>query len=98
MSTATETVTVSELEEMLSNDVPCGGNTVPENVPCPHNAAAVLVSSHLCPMTSDPKEFKCVACYEVWLAHVLRKTLGKGNVNCRTCSWRGLAWGLYRPL
>ena len=97
MSTATETISVSELEEMLSNEIPCGGNLVPEKQPCPHDAAAVLVSSHHCP-TGDPKQFKCVACYEVWLAHVLHKTRGKGNVRCGFCNWDGFAWGLYRPL
>lgn len=64
----TDTITreVTELEEMLSAEVPCGGNEFPRARPCPHKAPAVVVgpAGHT---HGNPKSFKCLDCFTEWI-------------------------------
>ena len=91
---STETISISDLEEMLSNNLPCGGNITPKKRPCPHNAEAILVSSHNCPMGQIPQDLKCFSCYEIWRA----SNNDVDRVRCPSCGWIGSIFGLYRPL
>lgn len=88
-------VGVSELEALLEEEVPCGGNACPK-APCPYDAPAVLRCS-CCPHATEPTDFKCVACYSIWLASVIRSG---GSVYCHDCGRvtpANLAHLLYRP-
>lgn len=63
----TDTITreVVELEELLSEEVPCGGNDAPVSRDCPWGAPAILVSTHRCRRMSK-RAAKCLQCFLEW--------------------------------
>ncbi|AER47965.1 hypothetical protein COURTHOUSE_114 [Mycobacterium phage Courthouse] len=66
--TAPATISVTEMEEMFSWEIPCGGNRFPFARECPEQAAATLVNSHSIECEGDqPVFYKCDFCYSIWL-------------------------------
>lgn len=69
MSTQLDKRTTTELEELFSQEVPCGGNLTPSSRPCPHQAAAklALVRWCSCEYSDADKFFKCFSCWADWV-------------------------------
>lgn len=95
MSTATDVVSVEELEAHFELEVPCGGNSFPHDRPCPAQAGAILVSSHNCG-NRIPEDFKCLDCYMEWLRAILVQY--DGRCRCTACKTLMIADKVYRPL
>lgn len=91
--TAALTDSVSLLEEMFAQDVPCGGNHFPVDRRCPNEAAAELANTHV-NCRFDPANFKCGPCYMEWLAaaHHAEACV------CTVCGWSAPPWDWYRPI
>lgn len=54
-----------DLELLLMESIPCGGNSFPENRPCPRDAEAEYAyCACRCPISG--KGFKCDACFQEW--------------------------------
>lgn len=88
---------IVEMEEWLSEDVPCGGNLFPVTMDCPDSAAATLVNWHMVRCDGSPKGLKCQRCYEIWHAAVTTKFLYSDYAACR-CGHREPISELYQPL
>ena len=73
---STETISIADLEEHLSLDVPCGGNTFPLKRACPNSAVAILVKFRCC-NADGPEAFKCLKCYVEWRAYDNGNDLGR---------------------
>lgn len=64
--TFTDTEVDHDLDELVPEQIPCGGNEVPVKRPCPHNAPATLVAVGCCEAARKPSVFKCFECYREW--------------------------------
>ncbi|AWH13938.1 hypothetical protein SEA_EJIMIX_119 [Mycobacterium phage Ejimix] len=91
----TQTISIIELEEMLSSEVPCGGNSVPVARDCPHNAPATLISRHQMTCTGNPRALKCADCHLQWLRYALSRS---GWGRCAGCGRKWPAEEMYQPL
>lgn len=80
----TLTAPVTDLEEMLEDFVPCGGNNFPVRHSCTREATWIRRES-IC--TCVPmKRFKCDQCYEEWLTAAT--SIGRPGAkwtNCPVC-------------
>ena len=87
----TETLSVSELEEVFALEIPCGGNNTPEKRPCPGSAPAVLVKAHAsCGM--EAPDFKCIDCHALWAAQDFP------TASCKHCGLQMVRRAWYRKL
>ncbi|AEK09505.1 hypothetical protein LITTLEE_125 [Mycobacterium phage LittleE] len=91
---STETVSVTELEEMLSDEIPCGGTRRPTVRDCPNQATAILACRHALACHGNRSAMKCFSCYSIWL----QAALDDGRpVRC-SCGWSTHATEVYTPL
>ncbi|AXF51605.1 hypothetical protein CONSTELLA_115 [Mycobacterium phage Constella] len=91
---STETVSIAELEEVLSDEIPCGGIRWPTPRDCPNQATAMLVCRHALACLGRKSDMKCFSCYSTWL----RAALDDGRrVRCG-CGWSAHATEVYTPL
>jgi hypothetical protein len=94
--TSTETISVSDLEEMLESEVPCGGVKGLGMTPCPEGNAAEFASYRCCAVADSPCGLKCHDCYGKWL-HWAGST-GTGHARCTGCQLRMPIPEWYRPI
>jgi hypothetical protein len=80
----------AELEEWLSQEIPCGGlgpGTGRQHYPCPYDAPAVVRRMPGCPCGKAirPSWFKCADCYLSWRARVEAVLAVHVAVRCFDC-------------
>ena len=94
---STETISIADLEEHFSLDVPCGGNKWPVKRSCPDQSPAVMVRRRCCADDQrGPEIFKCITCFTEWATGSPRTFPGASF--CIYCkSIKPISWW-YRPL
>lgn len=83
----TQTHSAVELEELLAEEIPCGG--VREQTcarTCGRPAVLKAHAGHACAVVFDhPAAYKCLACWKVWYAGAWSIIAKYGDVVCADC-------------
>lgn len=86
---STQTISDAELEELVANEIPCGGLQFTAGglrVSC--SKPAVLRSyGHGCTQNqpTSPPWFKCLACWQVWYMAMIERAQRRGGFNRCAC-------------
>ena len=76
-----ETEKEADLEAWLDKDIVCQGTFTRRNPICPQSAPAQLRSN----AHGHALNFKCVSCWQKWLAHNMRILTSKNYLTCPYC-------------
>jgi hypothetical protein len=80
----TQTHSAAELEELLAEEIPCGG-VRHLGISC-NRAAQLKVHAHSHPECVEPAHlFKCIQCWQSWYIDISQYIAADGAVACRGC-------------
>lgn len=87
-SMSAETKTVADLEELLSEEIPCGGIDTPPITRSCDRAAVLRYAGHRCVSETMPAEFKCVECWQIFYSSTAQVIARYGWLSCSECDER----------
>lgn len=79
----TQTISDTELAELLDQEIPCGGCHTPHRE-C-DRAAQLKGTIHDCERSWDLRIFKCLTCWQAWYSCVIEHLARHGAIRCRHC-------------
>lgn len=85
-----ETISVSQLQELMESSVPCGGVKSIHLPPCGAEATLQLdrYQRHHCfDRPVEPTDFKCQECYEKWRRPLRIGLAVAGSITCVYCGY-----------
>lgn len=78
-----DTLPAVDIEALFEEDIPCGGVSL-LNITC-DKSAQLRGQGHGCHSRDDLGYFKCIPCWQKWLAKVLTTMANHGVVTCSEC-------------